>query len=804
MKHKVVHHKAKHAVRHVTHSPHHDTKIAKALKVFLVACIAAMTIVLLILAYLTFVTERSTKVLDEHTKAIDALLQSATLSPKPSTVSSTLGFSLNYDSSQFTAVARLSDSESSSTYSDEELATPRAYTDLEVSTRVDDYFISAQLSPPKVALSIRSNISDNYWASALTSPVYAGLSKLDILTQLQSAVKLSQDGVEASSPEDVSIAGIPYKKIIYTKKSQIFGKVYSTQEITYLAVQNDRPYVVTISPITAENRADIGLYEVIIENITYTAVSSDSASILDSSSGRVAGVATSSDLPSVTTKTPYKIKPSTIIDIILRNQPAVVRVATAYCSNIELLLPDGSVGLQLDNACAAFIGSGSFISSDGYIATNGHVATIVPANAVSGYSLLTESKEKSIERITKVLKYMVAANLATDADVSTLLSEASRDDPKALGIISTLGNYIPEQMIRPSDEKLSYAIQLSSDPIQYSVDKSAFTYTDTVIAAQLVSKNFDNSQKVAGTYAFGTGNFSDVALLKAKGVFPVISLGSTSRLEVGDDLTAIGFPAYTDGGLMTKRSNTPPTVTQGSIQKIENEETSGLTLIYTNIPIAQGYSGGPAFSDTGRQIGLNTYSLLECQDQECFGDGVARDIADLKTLLTENNVTLNVKSDINKRWQQGLEAYSDGNYRGAVRIFESVSEMYPAHYLADSISKVAVSKYGSPSDTSDGLFTSYGFAQVAKILGLIVLIGGAGLVVFLVHGSRKHGLAAHYRTGEPAPIPDYQQGQAVQITPVMQSPETHRPEEPEGLQSPNLAQVNKPEESNSDDGSSIH
>lgn len=761
-------HRSAHAARHVTHSPHHDTKTAKTLKAFLIICICVLSIVIIVLGYLTFVANRTTSQLLEQTKAIDALLDTTTVSAKPKQVISSLGFSVAYDTSQFMVAAQTTDPKSSGTnvagvsYNEAELSTVRPYSIVKISAREDEATSTAQFKPPKPTLSIVTNIRKEYWDAKVVDPANAGLSKLDILAQLHAAEQLNVDGVEASSPEDIVITGTPYKKITYTTKSQIFGKELTSQDIVYLSVQNDRPYTITISPVTSDSQIDLSMYEAMINSITYDSFDANQLSLRRLIRGRVAGVATISDLPSSTTKTPYDIEPSTIIGVILRNQPAVVRVATSYCSDIDLLLPNGTVGLHLDNACQAFIGSGSIISKDGFIATNGHVATVVPANAVSGYSLMVETKEQSIERITTVLKYMLAADLATDVDVNTLLTDASNNDAKAITILSTLGNFIPAELIKPTNESLTYAIQTSSKPIQYNIAKSSFVYSDTVIPAKLIAKNFDANQKVEGSYNFGTGTSSDVALLKANGTFPVVQLGSTANLEEGDDITAIGFPAFTDGGLMTTKSKTPPTVTQGVIKKIENEQTSGLTLLYTNVPIAQGFSGGPTFSKTGKQVGLNTYSLLECDDQECFGDGVARDVADLKALLATNKVTLQTSSAISDEWQHGLNAYSEGNYRGAVKIFDKVSDMYPAHYLASSISKVAVSKYNSPSDTSDGFFTPYGFVQIAKVLGTVVLISSAGLTVFLVNGSRKHGLAAHYRTGAPAPIYPQQLSQNMQ------------------------------------------
>ena len=86
--------------------------------------------------------------------------------------------------------------------------------------------------------------------------------------------------------------------------------------------------------------------------------------------------------------------------------------------------------------------------------------------------------------------------------------------------------------------------------------------------------------------------------------------------------------------------------------------------------IAAGNSGGPAFDDDGKQIGLNTYGGSSCADRSernnsCFGEGVFRDIADLKTMAKKNNVALSANGELTKLWKDGLESFSQGKYSQA-------------------------------------------------------------------------------------------------------------------------------------------
>jgi Trypsin-like peptidase domain len=767
-----IRHRGRHAVRHVTHSPHHNTKTARTLKKFLILGVLLLVTISIGVTYALVVPERSAKKENKAIGITEEILDEVATTQSLQTIQSTLGFKLRYDETMLSASGQTTDGSSTSeyvtgmSYDETELKTPRPYSIVKLKARATEAETSQPFSPIMPELSVVTNIRKDYWDNKVGDKTNAGLSKLEIAANSNVVLHQKNPNVIAEPAVDVVIGGTPYKYIVYKTRSEAFGVTHESQEWVYVAVQNDRPYFITISFINDSNANDVALFQSIIQEISYEPIAGDLLSLKEFFLGRVAGVATASDLPKATTKTPYDIKPSTILDVILRNQPAVVRVATLACADIELLLPDQTVGLKLQRACNAGIGSGSIVSSDGYIATNGHVTTIGIPNIVSGYALMSTSREVVLERIQKILRYMVDANIVSEKEVTALLEAASKKDPEAIAVLMSLGTYIPEEYIRASNEERVFAIQTSYEPIQLDTDKAVFSYTKSVIPATFVASNFDETLMERGNYNFGSGLTSDVAILKAKGSFPSVELGSITTLNEGDDLTAIGFPAFTDGGLMTTRSKTPPTVTQGSVLGITAELGSSHKLIFTNVPIARGNSGGPSFNNSGKQVGLNTYSELKCPDLDCFGEGIARDIADYEALLAENKITLNTDSRVSEVWSQGLEAFSEGNYRGAVQLFNKVSDMYPAHYLATSMTELAKSKYGSPADISDGFFTSYNLINIAKILAGLITVAVVFLGGFLIYGSRKHGLvgsvsSAAWMGGTPVQ-PTYTFGQPVQ------------------------------------------
>jgi serine protease Do len=95
----------------------------------------------------------------------------------------------------------------------------------------------------------------------------------------------------------------------------------------------------------------------------------------------------------------------------------------------------------------------------------------------------------------------------------------------------------------------------------------------------------------------GVDRLTDVAVLKVEAQnLPVVTLGDSSRLEVGQWVLAIGAP------LGLER-----TATQGIISALGRAlpNDSYVPFIQTDVPINQGNSGGPLFDLAGRVVGIN-------------------------------------------------------------------------------------------------------------------------------------------------------------------------------------------------------
>ena len=115
-------------------------------------------------------------------------------------------------------------------------------------------------------------------------------------------------------------------------------------------------------------------------------------------------------------------------------------------------------------------------------------------------------------------------------------------------------------------------------------------------ADSIVVKLADNSERPAKL--IGIDKASDVALLKIEAKdLPVVRLGDSSSLEVGDWVLAIGSPFGLEH-----------TATQGIVSAVGRSLPDGnyVPFIQTDVAVNPGNSGGPLFNIRGEVVGINS------------------------------------------------------------------------------------------------------------------------------------------------------------------------------------------------------
>ncbi len=115
-------------------------------------------------------------------------------------------------------------------------------------------------------------------------------------------------------------------------------------------------------------------------------------------------------------------------------------------------------------------------------------------------------------------------------------------------------------------------------------------------ADEIIVKLADNTEKKARV--LGVDKASDVALLKIDATgLPAVTLGDSSRLEVGDWVLAIGSPFGLEH-----------TATQGIVSALGRSLPDGnyVPFIQTDVAVNPGNSGGPLLNTRGEVVGINS------------------------------------------------------------------------------------------------------------------------------------------------------------------------------------------------------
>jgi hypothetical protein len=132
---------------------------------------------------------------------------------------------------------------------------------------------------------------------------------------------------------------------------------------------------------------------------------------------------------------------------------------------------------------------------------------------------------------------------------------------------------------------------------------------------------------VDGVVAFDKAR--DLAVIKTHGQnFRVVTLGDSDRVQVGEEIVAIGNPLSLDS-----------TVSSGIVSGIRTIEEEGGKFLQVTAPISPGSSGGPLFDMAGEVIGVTAMYLKDGENLN-----FAIPINDAKTLLAANFKLLSFSS----------------------------------------------------------------------------------------------------------------------------------------------------------------
>lgn len=610
-----------------------------------------------------------------------------------SLVRSTYGFSLSYDQRKQSVSAL--DPTTSDLYIDQELATPRAYSTLRLSTK--------SLEPSDgEATKITYYPNDRAMSSDLSE-----LERTYITNQ-----QSDKRALKPSSSTTKMIDTVAFRRTQWSRQLQSNGISLTTHFVSYVGLVHDRPMTIIVYQGLTDSTSD----DSVVNGLSFSEKEQ-------------------AHTPSVNTTS---FASSTFIDQLLGIQTvgaaapsysASERVSATYSAavvkiyNIKVgdLAIDGKRVIQ--NHIAGGTGSGFIVSRDGYIATNGHVAVIDPREEV-----VTSAIKQAQAGNSAPLSLLIQLSGITQSDIANVRSENE--------IVKTVIKkiyQIPASRFSFVNSKQNLLVGLGNEQVDIAnlynmtVARQNYPTNNVVKAGALKRSDYDGIILPSVLNQFTK---SDVALIKIDGNnYPMVRLGTLQSAQQGSNLNIMGFPGVGASNGIVSETKTSSTLTTGKVSALKTD-TGGHNLIETDTEIGHGNSGGPAFNDSGEVVGIATYAV----DPGGSGDGklnYIRDIKDFKTIATDGGVNYQV-SQTQTEWGKGLDLFYSGRYKKAVSHFDTVAASYPEHPRVAELTAVAKTRIAAGENVEE--------FPTALVVGSvsIILLGVSGSVVAIVVQRRKH------------------------------------------------------------------
>ncbi|HEY3096783.1 MAG TPA: trypsin-like peptidase domain-containing protein [Acidimicrobiia bacterium] len=163
-----------------------------------------------------------------------------------------------------------------------------------------------------------------------------------------------------------------------------------------------------------------------------------------------------------------------------------------------------------------------------------------------------------------------------------------------------------------------------------SPDGFAITNAHVVESAQQVKTEFNDGRSVDARVV-GRDPSADVAVLKLNGTgLPVACLADSNKVQVGDDVVAIGNALALEGGLSVTRG-----IISGPPRPGAEIGTAIESVLQTDAAINPGNSGGPLVDANGCVIGINTAIASGSPTQPAQNVGFAIPISLAKTVVDD-------------------------------------------------------------------------------------------------------------------------------------------------------------------------
>lgn len=293
------------------------------------------------------------------------------------------------------------------------------------------------------------------------------------------------------------------------------------------------------------------------------------------------------------------------------------------------------------------MGSGFIVSPDGTVVTNAHVVGTHQNPKETVFQRFAVSQSEAIRR-----ELASSGNLSEEQrdEAGQILYEEIMDyyqENGSLGNISEAVNVLNGRAT-PDDD-------LEVESWSADIETEGTVYTE-----------------VSGEPSMGR----DIAILDVDGEnLPTVTLGNGTDVSTGEELYVIGYPDIGIDQVFDDRNTTlEPTMTTG-IVSARRTLNSGVNSIQTDAAINSGNSGGPMYNSDGEVVGVATFSPPNVDIQD-IQFGLPIEVAN--GFLSELGVE-NTTGEMQRTYEDGLEAYWRGDCETGTAKMETVLELYPDH-----------------------------------------------------------------------------------------------------------------------------
>lgn len=169
------------------------------------------------------------------------------------------------------------------------------------------------------------------------------------------------------------------------------------------------------------------------------------------------------------------------------------------------------------------------------------------------------------------------------------------------------------------------------------------------------------------------GKGKDVSIIKINVQnAPVLKLANSVQVKRLDSVTVVGYPGIVDdpGIKLGSASFYEASFTGGQVSAFKILE-DGTPVIQIIAPVPGGNSGGPVLNESGEVIGIVSFGPND-NFTFIFTSNT------IQEFLASAGIT-NEQGLVNQKYREGLQLYSQGRYRQALRRFQLVKRLFPQH-----------------------------------------------------------------------------------------------------------------------------